>query len=161
MDFFVKEDKKTFLMKSNFVILHKIRMMKFLAFFLVLFVSFYSCKSGKTTIKGNSETTTQVVDTDTIRIANDALEYEIIIIEVGFDNWIATQPPMGHYGLSYLESRNRIYVIEYNNRVYQDRTRRLYEEEINYNPNVSYGLEVNYLLYNYFEYFQKKYKQKL
>jgi len=135
--------------------------MKILAFILILFVSFYSCKPGKTTIKNSSDSITQVVQNDTIRIANDELEYEIMIIELGFDNWLATQPPMGHYGLSYLESRNRIYVIEYNNRVYQDRTRRLYEEEINYNPNESYGLEVNYLLYNYFEYFQQKYKQKL
>jgi len=135
--------------------------MKILAFLLVLFISFCSCKPGKTTIKSNPETATQAMQNDTIRIANDELAYEIIIVEPGFDSWIATQPPMGHYGLSYLESKNRIYVIEYNNRVYRDRTRRVYEEEINYNPNVSYGLEVNYLLYNYFEFFQQKYNQKL
>ena len=61
---------------------------------------------------------------------------------------------MGHYGISYLENKNRLYVLEYNNRVYKDRTRRIYEERINYDSTVHYGLEVNYLLFNYFKYFQ-------
>jgi len=131
--------------------------------FSILFISLvlFSCNSGSTTIKSDTEPSTQITKNDTIRIANDELEYEILIIEIGFDSWIETQPPMGHYGLNYLENKNRLYVLEYNNRVYRDRTRKLYEAEINYDSNVHYGLEVNYLLYNYFEYFQKKYKQKL
>jgi len=135
--------------------------MKTLFSIIVISIVLFSCNSGKTTIEGNSDTTSQIVKNDTIRIANEELEYEILIIEIGFDSWIETQPPMGHYGLNYLENKNRFYVLEYNNRVYNDRARKLYEAEINYDPNVRYGLEVNYLLYNYFEYFQQKYKQKL
>ncbi len=119
----------------------------------------FSCSSTNTTVKTDADSSTAV--NDTIRIANEELEYEIIILEVGFTNWLATQPPMGHYGITYLENRNRRFVLEYNNRVYQDRSRRLYEQEINYDPTIRYGLEVNYLLYNYFVYFQKKYNQKL
>ncbi len=131
--------------------------------FSILFISLvlFSCNCGKTTIEGATDTASKIVKNDTIRIANDELEYEIIIIEIGFDSWLLAQPPMGHYGLNYLENRNRLYVLEYNNRVYRDRMRKLYEAEINYDSNVHYGLEVNYLLYNYFEYFQYKYKQKL
>lgn len=135
--------------------------MKALFSILVISLVLFSCNSGKTTIKSDSDSKDQVTKTDTIRIANDELEYEILIIEIGFDNWLVTQPPMGHYGLSFLEGKNRRYVLEYNNRVYKDRSRKIYEAEINYDSTVSYGLEVNYLLYNYFEYFQQKYKQKL
>ena len=135
--------------------------MKPLISIIIISIILFSCNSGQTTIEGNSDATTQITKKDTIRIANDELEYEILIIEIGFDSWLVTQPPMGHYGLSYLESKNRLYVLEYNNRVHQDRSRKLYEEEINYDPTVHYGLEVNYLLFNYFKYFQHKYKQKL
>ena len=37
----------------------------------------------------------------------------------------------------------------------------LYELQIDYEPNIDYGYEVNYMLYNYFIYFQIKYKQRL
>jgi len=33
--------------------------------------------------------------------------------------------------------------------------------QINYNRNVDYGYDVNYKLYNYFIYFQLKFKQQL
>lgn len=135
--------------------------MNYLYSILLISLILFSCNSGETTIKSSADSKNQASEKDTIRIANDALEYEIIIIEIGFENWLVTQPPKGHYGISFLENRNRRFVLEYNNRVYQDRSRRLYEQEINYDPTVRYGLEVNYLLYNYFEYFQQKYKQKL
>ena len=135
--------------------------MKYLLMFAIILGSLISCNTNKTTINNNSSEVSSAVSNDTIRIANDELEYEIIIIEVGFQSWLATQPPMGHYGIYHLESKNRQFVLEYNNRVIQDRTRTLYEQEINYDTNIKYGLEVNYLLYNYFIYFQKKYKQKL
>lgn len=103
-----------------------------------------------------------VSTSDTVRIANDSIEYEIIIIEPGFNAWLITQPPKGYYGLNYLETKNRFYVVEYNNRVYSPSyDRNLYQQEINYDPSISYGLEVNYLLYNYFKYFEITYNQKL
>jgi len=133
--------------------------MKYLIILFIVALGFYSCDSGKSTIKGNN---TPLAKNDTIRIANDSLEYEILIIEPGFDSWIATQPPKGYYGLTFLESKNRNFVSEYNNRVRnpQQYSTLLYSQEINYDLGTSYGLEVNYLLYNYFVYFQQKYKQK-
>lgn len=98
---------------------------------------------------------------DTIRIANEELEYEIIIIDPGFQNWLVTQPPRGYYGQSFLEGKNRVFVTEFNQRVrnWQVFDRRLYEQEINYEFDVDYGYEVNYLLYNYLMYFQRAYNQ--
>lgn len=101
---------------------------------------------------------------DTVRISNDSLEYEVIIIDVGFTSWMAGRAkPRGFYSETYLENRNRIYVPEWNSRVLQpDRyDPKLYEMQIDYDNTIHYGYEVNYLLYNYFVYFQEKYKQNL
>jgi hypothetical protein len=101
---------------------------------------------------------------DTIRIANEELHYEVIIIESGFDFWLqSTAYPRGYYSQNYLENKNRQYVIEWNNRVLQSQRydHNLYEMTIDYNPNINYGYEVNYLIYNYMIYFQNKYNQKL
>lgn len=101
---------------------------------------------------------------DTIRIANDSLEYEVVIIEPGFYGWLqSTARPRGYYSENHLESRNRQWVMEWNSRVNQPNRYdpNLYEMRINYDFGTHYGYEVNYLIYNYFIYFQMHYKQKL
>lgn len=121
----------------------------------------YSCGSsgGKNFPSGkiaNSEN-------DTVRIANDSLEYEIIIIEPGFNLFINSYArPRGFYSQSYLESKNQFLVTEYNQRVRQPFRYNpdLYINEINYEPNIDYGYEVNYLLYNYFVFFSRHYNQR-
>ena len=135
--------------------------MKSVFIFLTIIATFiYSCNSGKSSIK-NKEDDSYVVS-DTIHLKNDKLEYDIIIIEPGFESWLVTQQPRGYYGITFLENRNRLWVGEYNRRVLDSRySKQLYEQEINYDPTIHYGLEVNYLLYNYLKYFQQKYKQKL
>lgn len=135
-------------------------LMKYVIIILAFIVGVSSCDTTKSVVRGDSST--NEIDNDTVRIANDSLEYEIIIIEPGFNNWLITQPPMGYYGQSFLENRNIFLVSEYNRRVYNiNFPRDLYIQEINYDPNIDYGLEVNYLLYNYFRYFQRTYNQNL
>lgn len=130
--------------------------MKNLLLILVLSVAAYSCGTGSKNLKASQD-----VANDTLRIANDSLQYEILIIEPGFDSWLLSQPPRGYYSQSFLENKNRSFVSEYNNRVLNPARypRDLYTERINYDPTVDYGYEVNYLLYNYFVYFQNKYNQ--
>lgn len=103
------------------------------------------------------------IQNDTIRIANDSLEYEIIIIEPGFSGWLATQRPRGYYSQTYLEQRNMIFVTNYNIRARNPSqySPDLYPMQINYEFDIDYGYEVNYLLYHYFIYFQQKYRQRL
>ena len=100
---------------------------------------------------------------DTIRIANDSLEYEVIIIEPGFEAWLTTQKPRNYYSLLYLENRNIRFVTEWNNRVEQPYRYDpiFYEMRIDYFMHIHYGYEVNYLLYHYFLFFQSRYKQRL
>jgi hypothetical protein len=103
-------------------------------------------------------------NSDTIRIANDSLEYEVIIIDSGFTTWLNSQSkPRGFYTETYLENKNQIYVREWNNRALQPQrfNPNLYEMQINYNANIHYGYEVNYLIYNYMIYFQINNKQQL
>jgi hypothetical protein len=101
---------------------------------------------------------------DTVRIANDVLEYEVVIIDPGFNSWLVTQAqPRGFYSETFLENRNAIYASEWNSRVRQSQSynRNLYEMEIDYNQGTHYGYEVNYLIYNYFVYFQIANRQRL
>ncbi|MGW9686164.1 DUF6146 family protein [Flagellimonas sp. 2504JD1-5] len=99
-----------------------------------------------------------------VEIKDEKTEYEIIIIEPGFFTWLQSiARPEGYYSQSFLENRNRLLVISWNQRVLQPQrfNPSLYELQIDYDPNIDYGYEVNYKLYNYFIYFQRKYNQRL
>lgn len=134
--------------------------MKYFFTIVAIALTILSCASSKSSIQGDSNAA--VTKKDTLRIANDSLEYEILIVEPGFYAWLDTQPPMSFHGIDYLETRNHRYVLAYNNRVYNPSySELLYPMEINYDATVHYGLEVNYLLYNYFLFFEQKYNQKL
>lgn len=106
---------------------------------------------------------TSTVKNDTIRIVNDSLEYEVIIFEPGFNAWLATQPARGFYTQSTMEISNYFKVTTYNLRV-QNPIRYgafLYPFRIDYDRNIDYGYEVNFMLYNYFLFFEQKYNQRL
>ncbi|MDR6302161.1 DUF6146 family protein [Mesonia maritima] len=121
-----------------------------------------NCATSKKGKNNSSAENISETESDTIRITNDSLEYEVIIFETGFTGWLATQPPRGHYSQTYLELKNIQYVTEYNVRARSSAYNRdLYPLVIDYDRNIDYGYEVNYLLYNYFLFFQKKYNQKL
>ena len=129
----------------------------------LLFSILISCSSSKkATVAYKNDVETK--NSDTIRIANDSLEYEVIIIEPGFNTWLASRAkPRGFYTEDYLEGKNRVYISEWNNRVMQPQRYNpsLYEMRINYDYGTHYGYEVNYLIYNYFIFFQLNYKQQL
>ncbi len=97
-------------------------------------------------------------------IANDSLEYQVIIIDPGFTFYLAsTAHPEGYYSQNYLETRNQFYVTTWNSRV-RNASRfnpNIYENIIDYQPTVDYGYEVNYKLFNYFLFAQRKYRMSL
>lgn len=109
------------------------------------------------------EKNNQKIKSDTIRIANEELEYEIIIIDGGFTSWFNTfARPRGFYTQSYLEIRNQVWVQEWNYRANKPLQENIiYDWPINYDSSANYGYEVNYMLYNYLVYFQLKHKTKL
>jgi hypothetical protein len=141
--------------------------MKNAALLLLLLVFGISCNSSKTnpsTKTSTSEEEYKATESDTVRIVNEEVEYEVIIIEPGFNTWLASRArPREFYTKSFLETRNIRYVTEWNSRVLQPQryNPNLYEIQINYLNGIDYGYEVNYLMYNYFIYFQNTYKQNL
>ncbi|MCC9019311.1 MULTISPECIES: DUF6146 family protein [Flavobacterium] len=139
--------------------------MKKSLFILGLLFTIIACSTAsKNTAATNTGGKSTAAVNDTVRIANDSLEYEVIIIDNGFSTWLASRAlPRNYYSLSYLENKNNLYVTEWNNRVLQPQrySPNLYEMRIDYQPTIHYGYEVNYLIYNYMIYFQNTYKQKL
>ena len=142
---------------------------KALTHVLVLFLTFgllVSCTAQKEALEITTEEQAVFDSTDEeqVEIKDEKTEYEIIIIEPGFFTWLQSiARPEGYYSQSFLENRNILMVMEWNRRVLQPNrfSPNLYELQINYEQGIDYGYEVNYKLYNYFIYFQRKYKQRL
>jgi hypothetical protein len=86
----------------------------------------------------------------------DSLEYSLIIIDPGFEFWLATQHPVNFYSQSYYESKNRLDVTIWNQRFTSTIDNELYDNYIDYNPGIDYGIDLNYKLYYYFRYFEIK-----
>ncbi|MCO6163939.1 DUF6146 family protein [Flavobacterium sp. NRK F7] len=132
--------------------------------YFIIVVSIIGIAMACDTTKNIASTDKPKLESDTIHIANDKIEYEVTIIDAGFQSWFNTNArPRNFYSQSYLESRNRVWVLEWNRRAmnpYQFNPN-LYELQINYDSNIDYGYEVNYMIYNYLVYFQLKNKQRL
>jgi hypothetical protein len=136
----------------------------FYAPIVIIAIVLLSCKSYESAQVINHDKPNPLVKTDTVRISSEETDYEIIIIEPGFNQWLlGTARPRGYYSQQFLEGRNAILVQNWNLRHYQpsEFDPNLYMLPIDYDPRTDYGYEVNYLLYNYFIYFQLTYDQRL
>lgn len=119
-----------------------------------------SSSNSSSAMKFSNKENDKPILNDTVKIENDALEYEVIIIDSGFSSWFnAYAKPRSYYSQQYLEARNRDWVLGWNNKFYQGN--RLFDMSIDYQTNIDYGYEVNYLIYNYLTYFQLTHKIKL
>jgi hypothetical protein len=128
-------------------------------FFLLFFIGllFYTC--GSSPIKNKAK-----IKEKPVVIANDSLEYEVIIFDIGFNLYLnSIAKPRVYYSQNYLENRNRFFVINWNMRALNPNqfNPNIYQNVIDYEANVDYGYEVNYLLFNYFLFAQQKYKMSL
>ena len=87
--------------------------MKILGYLLIALLVVYGCASTQNDSTSNMQASTS--GNDTVRIANDSLEYEIIIIEPGFNTFLnSIAKPEGYYSQNYLENKNRFLVVDYN-----------------------------------------------
>jgi hypothetical protein len=132
--------------------------MKTVFYYVAIGLLIASCSSTKKT--ATQETT---ASQEVVRIANDSLEYEIIIMDIGFDTYLNTiAKPMNFYSQEYYESKNQFYVTEWNIRAQNPLRYRsdIYANQIDYDYQIDYGLEVNYKLYNYFKFVEYKYNQR-
>lgn len=138
--------------------------MKNLALFIGIIALVISCKTKPLDNSQNEQANAKVIKGDSVKIADEDTDYEVIIIEAGFSNWLSSRAfPRNYYSLSYLENKNRFWTQEWNSRTMQPHIYdpNLYQMQINYDLNTKYGYEVNYLIYNYLVYFQNTYNQQL
>lgn len=124
-----------------------------------LLVSLFSCKPSE---KFDTLSTEKIMS-DTISISNPAIEYEVIIIDPQFRNWFNTNArPKSAYSLSFLEAKNKFWVLEWNRRANSPQQYgTIYDFPINYDNATNYGFDVNYMIYNYLVFFQYAHKQQL
>ena len=87
-------------------------------FLLFLISAFISCGTSQSTT--DTDPLEGIPEEDIVRIENEDIEYEIIIIEPGFNTWLNSMArPEGFYSQQYMETRNQIMVQEWNRRVLQ------------------------------------------
>lgn len=125
--------------------------------FIIATLFFLGCGSYTT------KRTTKIKE-EPVVISNKKLEYQIIIIDPGFTTFLNSEArAKNYYSNSYLKTKNQRYVSVWNSRVRnpQKYSSNIYENIINYNPKLDYGLDVNHKLYWYFKFAEKKYKMKL
>ncbi|MFY9144982.1 MAG: DUF6146 family protein [Bacteroidales bacterium] len=93
---------------------------------------------------------------------SDSIYYELIVFDVAFDNWMTTNSrPVWYYEKEYYEAKNRNYIISWNNLVKQNMFRPPFEYEIDYEPAIDYGIDLNWKLFWYFKYLEQKLGIKL
>lgn len=85
---------------------------------------------------------------------NDSIEYELIILDPGFDFWFNTNKKgEWFYSEEYLEHWNQILVSQWNNQIgLRGRGDCSPDMYIDYNPSIDYGKTLNYKLFYYFRY---------
>jgi len=140
--------------------------MKILILILTIFLSLLGCSSSKNKNTTNSSVKKEDIakTQDTIKIEDEDSEFRVIIFDPKFSGWLAAYAkPRGYYSESFLKEHNRLCVMEWNSRVNQPQKygSDLYNFAIDYDFREDYGYEVNYLLYNYFVFFQLTYNQRL
>src|SRR6056297_1025463 len=90
--------------------------------------------------------------------SEDSTEYELLVFDSGFENYLATVPPKDFYSNEYYKNWNIQYCSEWNRRHQSPfRYGDFYETQINYDPSADYGIDLNYKLYYYFQYIEDKY----
>ncbi len=132
------------------------RQLKLFCYLFAIGIFVWGC--GLSPVKSNLTKEEPVV------IANDSLEYEIIIIDIGFTSYLnSVAKPISYHSQNYLENKNIFYVINWNIRARNPAryNPNIYENVIDYDPEVDYGLEVNYKLYWYFKFAEEKYRMSL
>ena len=75
--------------------------MKNLIYISIILLAIIGCSSSKSSVATVDKPKTE--SKDTIKITNEELHYEVIIIEPGFDLWLnSTAYPRGFYSQKYL-----------------------------------------------------------
>jgi hypothetical protein len=112
---------------------------------------------GCSPVKKVSTTSTTLTQT-----SQDSTEYEILIIDLQFDQWyLLNYSPAKDYSKEYYRGKNLFAVANWNDYYRSGRYSRIIESSIDYRSNVDYGIEVDRKLYWYFKFIVSTYKIRL
>ena len=84
-------------------------------------------------------------------------EYDLAVLDLGYESFLAMQPAAATYSLDYLENKNRQYVSVWNQRVLSGNPD-IYEMPIDYEDKTYYGLDFEYKLFMFFKFMEDKHK---
>ncbi|MCD4682820.1 MAG: DUF6146 family protein [Bacteroidales bacterium] len=119
--------------------------------YIIIPIVLFSCSANK-----------DIVRIEDIENPTDSTEYIIFIDESGYDSWIVTNAkPMWYHEQPFYHSWNTIYTKEFNHKVRTSSFDHPFNEMIDYDQTIDYGIEVEYKLYWYFKFIEEKYNIKL
>lgn len=132
--------------------------MRLIGYFLctICLFGFFSCSELRSLKSSNEQKTSIQLD----RTGTDSTEYDIIVMDPGFESWfIKNRKQPWYHTKEILAVKNWQYVISWNQKVrdgqFQMRNpRNPFTEHIEYRRDLDYGLDVNYKLYYYFKYIE-------
>jgi hypothetical protein len=88
---------------------------------------------------------------------DDQEEYELIVLDPGFDTWFTTTwNPAKDRSVNYYSHWNSQYVSAWNYKASRPHYSDMFDMLINYEPTVDYGMEVERKLYYYFRWVDTK-----
>lgn len=95
-------------------------------------------------------------------IKNDSTEYEIIVIDPGFDHWyLMNFSQTKDYNNTYYRGKNQFGVSNWNDYFTRNRYPKAIDSSIDYDYSVDYGIEVNRKLFWYFKYIENTFNIRL
>lgn len=84
-------------------------------------------------------------------------EYDLAVLDLGYESFLAMQPSAGTYSLNYLKNKNQRYVTIWNSRVISENPE-IYEMPIDYDNRIYYGLDFEYKLFMFFKFMEDKHQ---
>lgn len=88
-------------------------------------------------------------------------EYEVRIYDQGFNKWFARNArPVNFHTQQYYELMNDRYASVWNEKAASKRLSLIHSPvhiPLNYDPTIDYGLEIDYILFHYFQYVEYRY----
>jgi hypothetical protein len=116
---------------------------------LSVFWLFWACSSVQPPI--------QITDENLIAPGEDETEYELEVLDPGFNTWYLTQwSPAEDRSYQYYDTWNDRYVQAWNFKATSPRYGRFFTSTIDYDITEDYGMEVSRKLFYYFKYVEKE-----
>lgn len=95
---------------------------------------------------------------------NDEGKYDIVVFDPDYTTFLASRAePKSFHSLEYYKQKNRQYAMIWNQRhsMPMQYNPDLYAVNIDLDPNIEYGLDFEYKLYNFFRFIETKYRVRI